>query len=48
MILSQYALKGNDDKLVKEFLRTLESATSWLDIRMRLAVESWTQVRGMI
>ena len=25
-------MKGNGDKLVKEFLSTLESATSWLDI----------------
>ena len=48
MILSEYALKGNGDKLVKEFLSTLESATSWLDIRMRLAVESWMQVRGTV
>ena len=36
MILSGHALKGNGDKLVKEFLSTLESATSWLDIRTRL------------
>ena len=32
MILSEHDLKGNGDKLVKEFLSTLESATSWLDI----------------
>ena len=32
MILSEHALKGNGDKLVKDFLTTLESATSWLDI----------------
>ena len=44
MIPSEHALKGNGDKLVKEFLSTLESATSWLDIRMRLAVESRTRV----
>ena len=31
-ILSEQALKGNGDKLVKEFLSTLESATYWLDI----------------
>ena len=43
MILSQHALKGNGDKLVKEFLSTLESATSWLDICMRLAVERRTR-----
>ena len=42
MILSEHALKGNGDKLVKEFFSTLESATSWLDIRMRLGVESRT------
>ena len=33
MIPSGYA-KGNCDKLVIEFLNTLESATSWLDIRV--------------
>ena len=33
MILSEHALKGNGDKLVKEFLSNLESATSWFDIR---------------
>ena len=33
MILSEHALKGNGDKLVKGFLSILESATSWLDIR---------------
>ena len=33
MIISEHALKGNGDKLVKEFLSILESATSWLDIR---------------
>ena len=33
MILSEHALKGNGDKLVKEFLSILEYATSWLDIR---------------
>ena len=48
MILSEYALKGNGNKLVKEFLSTLESATSWLDIGMRLAVESWMQVQGTV
>ena len=32
MIVSEHALKGNGDKLVKEFLSTLESATSRLDI----------------
>lgn len=32
MILSEHALKGNGNKLVKEFLSTLESVTSWLDI----------------
>ena len=32
MILSKHALKGNGNKLVKEFLNTLESLTSWLDI----------------
>ena len=45
MVLSEYPLKGNGDKLV---VSTLESATSWLDIRIRLAVESWTQVRGTV
>ena len=30
MILSEHALKGNGDKLAKEFLSTPES--SWLDI----------------
>ena len=44
MILSEHALKENGDNLVKEFLSTLESATSWLHIRMRLAVESRTRV----
>ena len=34
MIHSEHALKGNGDKLVKEFLSTLESATSWLGIRL--------------
>ena len=29
MILSEQALKGNGDKLVKKFLSILESATSW-------------------
>ena len=43
MILSEHALKRNGDKLVKEFLSTLESATSWLDIYMRLAVERRTR-----
>ena len=33
MVLSEHALKGNGDKLVIEFLSTLESGTSWLDIR---------------
>lgn len=33
MTLSEHALKGNGDKVVIEFLSTLESATSWLDIR---------------
>ena len=33
MILPERALKGNGDKGVKEFLSTLESATSRLDIR---------------
>ena len=42
MILSEHALKGNGEKLIKACLSTLESATSWLDIRMRLAVESPT------
>ena len=48
LILSEHALlvKGNGDKLVKEFLSTLESATSWLDICeclcMRLAFEGRT------
>ena len=44
MVLSEHALKGNGDNLVKEFLSTLESVTSWLRIRMRLAVESRTRV----
>ena len=33
MILRERALKGNGDKRVKEFLSTLEYATSRLDIR---------------
>ena len=33
MILPERALKVNGDKRVKEFLSTLESATSRLDIR---------------
>ena len=32
MILFEHTLRGNGDKLVKEFLSILESATSWLDI----------------
>ena len=32
MILSEHALRGNCNKLVKEFLSILESATTWLDI----------------
>ena len=48
MILSKHSLKGNGDKLVKEFLSTLESATSWLDIRMRLVVETRTRFRGTV
>ena len=32
MILSEHALRGNCNKLVKEFLRIPESATTWLDI----------------
>ena len=32
MILSEHALKGNGDKVVKEFLSTRESAACWLDI----------------
>ena len=39
MILSEHALKGNGDKLVKEFLSTPES--SWLDVRDFCAVGSW-------
>ena len=42
MILSEHTLKGNGVKLVKEFLSTLESATSWLDIRDSLSfIFSW-------
>ena len=37
VILPEHALKGNGDKLVIEFLSTLEFATSWLDIRQ----DSW-------
>ena len=48
MILSEHSLKGNGEKLIKACLSTLESATSWLDIRMRLAVESRTRVRGTV
>ena len=40
MILSQRALKGNGDKSVKEFLSTLEPATSRLDIRERYVWQS--------
>ena len=32
MIISEHALRGNCNKLVKEFLSILESATTWLDI----------------
>ena len=46
--LSTLNLKGNGDKFVKECLSTLESVTSWLDIRMKLAVESRTRVRGTV
>ena len=32
-LISEHALKGNGNKLiVKEFLSTLKSATSWLNI----------------
>ena len=31
MILSEHTLKGNGNKLVYEFLSTLEPASSWLD-----------------
>ena len=54
MILSADALllKGIGDKLVKEFLSTHESATSWLDVcepglYMRLA-ESRTRMQGTV
>ena len=40
MILSEGALKGNGDKGVKEFLSTLESANSRLDIRERYVWQS--------
>ena len=40
MILSDRALKGNGDKSVKEFLSTLEPATSRLDIRERYVWQS--------
>ena len=40
MILSERAVKGNGDKGVKEFLSTLESATSRLDIRERYVWQS--------
>ena len=33
MILSEHALKGKGDKLVKELFSSRETATSWLDIR---------------
>ena len=33
MILTKHAFKGNGDKPFTEFLSTLKSATSWLDIR---------------
>ena len=46
MILSEHALKVNGDKLVKEFLSTLES--SWLDIRDFCAVWSWYSRAGRI
>ena len=48
MILSEHALKGNGDKLVKEFLSTLESAIFWLDIRDCCVFESRTRVRGTV
>ena len=31
MILSEHIVTGNGDELVKEFLSTLESATSWFN-----------------
>ena len=40
MILSERALKRNGDKSVKEFLSTLEPATSRLDIRERYVWQS--------
>ena len=40
MILSERALKGNGYKSVKEFLSTLEPATSRLDIRERYVWQS--------
>ena len=52
MILSEHALKGNGDKRVEEFLSTLESATSWLDIReyyhYKVEFESRTRVRWRV
>ena len=41
VILSEHALKGNGDKLVKDFLTTLESATSWLDFCECLCMGVW-------
>ena len=48
MILSEHALKRNGNKLVKEFLSTLESVTSWLDIVNEVGFQSWTRVRGTV
>ena len=47
MILSGHG-KGNCDKLVIEFLSTLESETSWLDSRVlyKVEVERRTRVNG--
>ena len=48
MILSERALKGNGDKSVKEFLSTLEPATSRLDIRERYVWQSDAGARDNI
>ena len=49
MILSEHASKGNGDKLVEEFLSTVEYNLLVSVMYMRLAVESrTTQVQGTI
>ena len=52
MILSEHTFKENDVKLIViEFLSTLESVTSWLEIHecmYEVEVASWTRVHGTV